>query len=111
MYKIGTDIVEVERIKKAIERTENFKTNVFSTKEIEYCENKKNKYKSYAGKFAAKEAYFKAKGTGIEIPMRNTEILNDENGKPYILISGEKINGDVSISHTEHNAISFVILY
>ena len=63
MYKIGTDIVEVERIKKAIERTEKFKINVFSTKEIEYCENKKNKYESYAGKFAAKEAYFKAKGT------------------------------------------------
>lgn len=111
MYKIGTDIVEVERIKNAIERTESFKRNTFSEKEIEYCESKKNKYQSYAGKFAAKEAYYKAKGNGIELPLNKLEVLNNENGKPFLKIENMLVNGDVSISHSKYNAISFVILF
>lgn len=51
MFKIGIDLIEVDRIKKAIERNEGFKEKIFSKKEIEYCETKKNKYESYAVRF------------------------------------------------------------
>ena len=54
MYKIGIDILEVSRIKESIERTKGFKEKIFSIREIEYCESKKNKYESYASRFCAK---------------------------------------------------------
>ena len=54
--KIGVDIVEVTRIKNAIEKNNGFLEKVFTKKEIEYCEKRKNKYQSYAGRFSAKEA-------------------------------------------------------
>ena len=88
----GTDIIEIERIKNSIEKLDQkFLNRVFTEKEIEYCEGKKNqKYQHYAARFAAKEAAFKALSWKIkdkyDIKWTDFEVLNDEQGKPIIKI-------------------------
>ena len=118
----GTDIIEIERIKKCIDDKnigENFKERVYTKNEIEYCESKKNqKYQHYAGRFAAKEAIFKAISEQIEdkysITWKDIEILNNEQGKPKVKIIGINLehfqdqNIDVSISHCKEYAIAMV---
>lgn len=117
---IGTDIVEVTRIAKSIEKNA-FKEKVFSKTEITYCESKKNKAESYAARFAAKEAFFKALGTGWRggMAFNEVEIKNDKLGKPTLNVAGktakiiEKINIKtihVSLSHTKETAIAMVVL-
>lgn len=103
MYKIGVDIVKISRIEKSIEK-ERFLREVFTEKEIAYCKTAQ----SFAGIFAAKEAYFKALGTGIQLPLRRVEVLHGSTGKPY-LSSVEK--SDLSISHDGEYAIATVILW
>jgi len=116
---IGTDIIEVERVARAISK-EAFKKKVFSEREITYCESQK-KEESFAARFAAKEAFFKALGTGWRDGMGITEveILNDELGKPSIFLSGkakevfEHKGGThihLSLSHIKTQAIAFVVL-
>ncbi len=118
IYGIGTDIIEISRIEKAINRTKIFKEKVYSEKEIEHIEKKKNFYASYAGRFAAKEAFSKAMGTGVRgFLLKDIEILNDELGKPVVylyneikkLAEGLKIQ--ISISHSKEYAVSTVVLY
>lgn len=117
----GTDIIEIYRIKESIENLgENFKNKIYTQKEIEYCESKKNmKYQHYAARFAAKEAIFKAISTLLDnkynISWKNAEILNNEYGKPIINFIDtnivEKIESiDISISHCKEYAISNVII-
>ncbi len=117
---IGTDIAEVARIAKSIEKA-GFKEKVFSKTEIVYCETKKNKAESYAARFAAKEAFFKALGTGWRSGMafNEVEIRNDELGKPslYLLGKAAEISAEkniqtihVSLSHTKETAIAMVVL-
>ena len=62
----GTDIIEINRVKDIIESLgDSFKNKIYTEKEIEYCESKKNvKFQHYAGRFAAKEAIFKAVSEG-----------------------------------------------
>lgn len=103
MYRIGTDIVLISRIEKSLER-ESFKNWVFTQGEIDHCK----KSESFAGIFAAKEAYLKARGTGIDCKLNTIEICYDENGKPSIA-GVEK--SDVSISHDGDYAIATVILW
>ena len=118
IYGIGTDIIEISTTEKALNRTKIFKKKVYSEKEIEHIEKKKNFYASYAGRFAAKEAFSKALGTGVRgFLLKDVEILNDELGKPVVylyneikkLAEGLKIQ--ISISHSKEYAISTVILY
>lgn len=117
---IGTDIAEVARIEKNIENN-NFKEKVFTSNEIAYCETKVNKAERFAARFAAKEAFFKALGTGLRSGMafKEVEVLNDELGKPYLNILGKtseiiakkKIRVmHVSLSHTKETAIAMVVL-
>lgn len=117
---IGTDIVEVTRIAKSIEKID-FKEKVFSKTEILYCEAKKNKAESFAARFAAKEAYFKALGTGWRggMAFNEVEIRNDELGKPSLHVLGKtaEISKEkniktihVSLSHTKETAMATVIL-
>lgn len=108
--KIGVDIVQVERIKYAIEKNDNFKEKIFTKKEIEYCEKKKNKYESYAARFCAKESFVKALGTGFndEISFLDIEVFNNKNGKPYIKYK-DKIF-DLSLSHEKKYAIATVLI-
>ena len=65
IYGIGTDIVNISRIKAMFKKNKNFKNRIFSSKEIKHCEAKSNKIASYAKRFAAKEAFSKALGLGI----------------------------------------------
>ena len=109
MFKIGIDLIEVDRIKKAIERNVGFKEKIFSKKEIEYCETKKNKYESYAVRFCAKESFVKA--MNVSIDFKEFEVLNEANGKPYMMYKGERINGEISLSHTNEYAIANILIY
>lgn len=108
MFKIGIDLIEVDRIKKAIERNEGFKEKIFSKKEIEYCETKKNKYESYAARFCAKESFIKA--MNISIDFKEFEILNEKTGKPFMVYKGKRLNGEISLSHTNEYAIANVLI-
>lgn len=103
MFKTGTDIIRISRIEKSLER-ESFVTSVFTENEIAYSK----KSETFAGIFAAKEAYLKALGTGINCRLNSIEILHEESGKPYI---NNIANSDVSISHDGDYAVATVILW
>jgi holo-[acyl-carrier protein] synthase len=116
---IGTDMIEVERVKNGLTKPE-FKTKVFSPREIEYCDTDKMN-ESYAVRYAAKEAFFKALGTGWtgNMLLSEVEILNDESGKPEIHLSGNTLTYfeskgggkiHVSLSHLKEMAIAFVVI-
>ena len=118
IYGIGTDIIEISRIREAINRTSSFKRKVYTEKEIEYIEKKKEPYASYAGRFAAKEAVSKALGTGVRgFSLNDVEILNDELGKPTVTLYNNLLNHaedlkiQISISHSRKYAVSTVIIY
>jgi holo-[acyl-carrier protein] synthase len=114
----GTDIIEIERIKKSIEDTgEKFLNRVFTKNEIEYCESKKaQKYQHYAARFAAKEAAFKAISWKLkdkyEISWKDIEVENNTQGRPSLNIIGinlEEIeNIDLSLSHCKEYAVANV---
>ena len=85
IFGIGTDIINIKRMEKSLKKHgNNFKNRIFSYNEINYCESKKYPSSFYAKRFAAKEAFSKALGTGIKgnIIFKNIEVLNDKNGKP-----------------------------
>ena len=115
---LGTDIVEVNRIERAINKTSGFVTKVFTAKEIEYCESKPNKYERYAGRFCAKEAISKALGTGVrDFKLSDIEISNDSLGKPEVILHGalesRKNNLEIhlTISHCkEYGTATAIIL-
>tara|TARA_B100001123_G_scaffold445704_1_gene597996 strand:+ start:524 stop:937 length:414 start_codon:yes stop_codon:yes gene_type:complete len=91
IFGIGTDIVNIERMDNSLKRYgKKFKKKIFSDKEINYCEKKRNSSAFYAKRFAAKEAATKALGTGIRkgISLKNIEISNNANGKPFISLKG-----------------------
>lgn len=111
----GTDIIEVCRIKESIERKgNNFLNKIYTEKEIEYCNSKnKMKYQHFAARFAAKEAIFKAISNILknkyEITWKDVEVLNDENGRPYVHFFNNDYNIkqiDISISHLKEYAIA-----
>ena len=91
IFGIGTDIVNINRMKSSMRRNgQNFKRRIFSKKEIIYCDKKSNPFSFYAKRYAAKEALSKALGTGIRkgIDFKNIEISNDNLGKPNIRLTG-----------------------
>jgi holo-[acyl-carrier protein] synthase len=114
-FAVGTDIVNVSRIKKSMENA-RFCERIFTSSEMEYIGRKKFPAETAAGRFAAKEAFAKAVGTGFrEFEFSDVEILNDELGKPYIVLHGKArelfsdMEFDVSISHTAEIAIATVL--
>lgn len=118
---IGTDIIEIETIKKSIEKSSRFKERVFTEKEIIYCENKPNKYQHYAVRFAAKEAVMKALGTGWSngVQWKHIEVINKSTGQPDIILSDKaeqrlkEIKGtkiEVSLSHCENYSVAMTII-
>ena len=100
--RVGTDIIRISRIENSI-KSNHFLESVYTKKELEYCKKAEN----FAGLFAAKEAYLKALGVGIDRRLNTIEILHDDLGNPYI--NGVD-NSDVSISHDGDYAIAVVIL-
>ncbi|AGB40296.1 holo-(acyl-carrier-protein) synthase [Halobacteroides halobius DSM 5150] len=119
MKGLGIDIIEIERIKKAIKKRANFKKRFFTEIEIEYCEEYKIPWSHYAGRFAAKEAVVKALGTGFrEFKWQDIEIINDNLGKPEVNLynQAQKIAHKkgieeimLSISHSRDYAVAQAI--
>jgi holo-[acyl-carrier protein] synthase len=121
IYGIGTDIIEVERIRGFIGKGEAFKSRVFTPDEIAYCDSHRDPAPFYAARFSAKEAFVKALGTGFTggIGFNQIEIYHVELGKPEIRLTGkaEEAATDkgikhiyVSISHVKDWANAVVIL-
>ncbi len=117
---IGVDIIEVDRIREAIEKYgERFLKRVFTPIEINYCEEfKDTKFVHYTARFAAKEAFSKAIGTGFTQGFRLNEvgIVNEPNGMPNIVLEGKlkerwsNYRILVSLSHTRTYAVAVVII-
>ncbi|WP_455134153.1 holo-ACP synthase [Veillonella parvula] len=119
--KLGNDIIEIDRIRQAIEKSSSFKARVYTIHEIEYCKSRnKGCYESFAGIYAAKEALIKALGTGMRHgSWQDIEIYHDEWGAPLIRLQDTfkdiyETSGytdiHVSISHCKDYAMSTVIL-
>lgn len=121
IVSIGTDIVEVLRIGRMIERHgDQFLTTVFTAEEIRYCQCRREYVQHYAGRWAAKEAVMKALGTGFVrgIGWRDIEVGVQTSGKPYILLHGgvrdyaEQLGIReilISISHCRTHAVAMAI--
>ncbi|MBA7596338.1 Holo-[acyl-carrier-protein] synthase [subsurface metagenome] len=115
---VGIDIVEVKRIEKAIKKWgERFIKRVFLPGEEAYCNAKRNPPVCYSARFAAKEAFSKALGTGIrKLSWKDIEVKRNEMGKPYLIIRGKskeilgKRRLDISISHTDNIATAIIII-
>lgn len=121
IFGIGIDLIEVERVAEKIGKKAGFRELVFSQREIDYCEPMTNKYESYAARFAAKESFFKAIGTGWRngTAFNEVEIINDENGKPEMSFLGKTAETvaamnlgkiSVSLSHVKTMATAIVII-
>jgi holo-[acyl-carrier protein] synthase len=118
----GIDIVEVYRIRDTITRTPRFLDRVFTKNERAYCEGKgEAAWQSYAGRFAAKEAFLKALKTGWrgKVTWHDIEVVSDPNGVPLLNITGEakkvlekhRANQvHLSIAHTADHAVAQVVL-
>jgi len=117
---IGIDLAEIAKIEDSVKK-EAFRLKVFSPQEIHLCEQYSSSVEHFAGKFAAKEAFMKAIGRGIrqEIGFTQIEVLNTEEGAPYIRVNGEADRElkvldvhqiHVSISHNQGMAVAVVIL-
>jgi holo-[acyl-carrier protein] synthase len=119
VFGIGIDLVSVARVRAALERfPERFRKRVFTPTEVGFCETLGDKYQSYAGRFAAKEAFSKALGTGLRGAIGWTEIdvLDNERMRPTIratgraeaILAGRKVH--VSISHLPDYATAIVVI-
>ena len=118
----GTDIVEIDRIKKAVTKTPSFSNRIYTESELEYCDSKKaGKFSCLAARFAAKEAVSKGFGTGLgdKASPSEIEILNDELGKPFVKLTGNALetfnamNGagiEISLSHGRDYAVAFAVI-
>jgi holo-[acyl-carrier protein] synthase len=119
---IGTDLIEVTRIEREM-RTDGapFRDSVFTDEEIGYCESKRFSARHYAARFAAKEAFFKALGTGWREGMafKDVEVVLDAVGRPALRLGGRAremveergiTNVQVSLSHERDMAGAVVLL-
>ena len=118
----GIDIVEVARIAAAVERFgDRFLNRVFTPGEIRYCRSKQNAMERFAARFAAKEAGFKAIGTGWRhgVTWKDIEVGREPGGRPTVCYSGKAAEfatklgvrrASLSLSHTAEQAIAQVIL-
>jgi holo-[acyl-carrier protein] synthase len=119
IFGIGIDLVKVARVRDALERhPDRFRARVFTPSEVAFCEGLADKYPSYAGRFAAKEAFSKALGTGLRgaIGWSEIDVLDNEKTRPTISVSGraEKILAGrrvhLSISHLPDYATAIVVI-
>jgi len=118
---IGVDLIEIERVARLIERDPRVRERLFTAGEIAYCESKYYKAQHYAARFTAKEAFFKAVGTGLRGAMSwlDVAVENDILGKPHLYIGGHSAevfreNGmsavHLSLSHTHTTAVAMVVV-
>ena len=115
---VGADLIEIDRIRIAINRTSRFCTRVFTPGEIEYCNSKANPFPSFAARFAAKEAFRKlhpAFTSGIKF--QEVEVTNEPGGRPRYRFRGEalarvqelNIRIDLSLSHSGNYAMAVAV--
>lgn len=119
MFSIGIDIIEVARIESAEKKFgRRFLNRVFTDEEISFCEKRKNRYESYAARFACKEAILKAIGTGKSLGIRwkDMEIIDDGHHAPVVKLGGKvkKIVGSkkiiLSLSNIKEYAVAVALL-
>jgi len=92
IYGIGTDIVNVNRIKNAIKKSKKaFINRIYTNHEIKTCEKRTNKAECFAKRFAAKEALFKAVGVGNKLQFNDVEVRNNLSGAPKFVIKGTSL--------------------
>lgn len=119
IFGIGIDLVNVSRLRQALERNpERFKQRVFTQREVAFCEPLADKFLSYAARFAAKEAFSKALGTGLrgKISWQEIEVCDNERSRPSIRVFGKAkgILGSrpvhLSITHLDDYAAAVVVI-
>lgn len=125
IYGIGTDIVQISRVEAALARSERFAEKVLGPQELEKfrarrAKNELRGLRFLATRFSAKEAFSKAVGLGMRMPMtwRSVQILNAVSGKPIIVCSGamdefmrqNRLSAQVSITDEADYGVSFVIV-
>ena len=122
-FGIGTDIVSIDRIKKSL-KSKNFLKRIFNEKEILKCKKKNNSTNCFAKRFAAKEAFSKALGTGFRMKLnfKDIEVINDKMGKPHYVknkkitkliqkkYKTKKFNCFLSISDEKKYSTAFAII-
>jgi len=120
IFGVGIDIVEIPRIKKAMESNSKFLEKIFTITELEYLRSRNLRAEYVAGRFAAKEAVAKALGTGFRgFDFRDIEIDRTTLGKPIVILKGKakliakkegEYNIHLSISHGQDSAVAYAIL-
>jgi holo-[acyl-carrier protein] synthase len=114
--KVGVDLIEIERIRRALERYPAFRERCFTEAERDYCDTRPNPAESYAGRFAGKEAVGKALGVGVRFTWQEIEIVGRP--KPAVTLSGrtraawERQGGgaiDVSMTHSRQLAAAIAV--
>ena len=123
IYGIGTDIVNIDRIKTTI-KSHALLLRLFNNDEITKCKKTKKTFNCFAKRFAAKEAFSKALGTGISKGINFNEIIvqNEKNGKPYIKLlnktkkivekklKNKKYKISLTLSDEKDYAVAFVTI-
>ena len=121
IYGIGTDIIEVGRMERQLSGNKGLRDRLFTLREQQYAEGKVTCFQHFAARFAAKEAFFKALGTGYRFGMAFTEVevVNDELGKPAFVFHGKVLEYlqkenitqiHLSISHVKEMASALVVI-
>jgi len=116
---LGVDIVEIERMGRALARRPRMRDRLFSAEEQAYCDARNKPEIHYAMRFAAKEAVLKALGTGFSgIRFRDVEVVRDERGRPVPRLSGRAaevadaagvVEMHLSLSFTHTNAVASAV--
>lgn len=109
----GVDITEVRRLRQAVEKWGNdFLNRIFTNQELENAKRRANPYQHLAGRFAAKEAIFKALGDK-KLTWKDVQILNDKEGRPYCTVlngKGKGVDIYLSISHVKTYAVANAVI-
>ena len=118
MTRVGVDLIEIERVRRSLERYQGFRDRCFTAAEQAYCDSRKNPAQSYAGRFAGKEAVGKALGCGVRFTWREIEIVGRP--KPGVSLTGRtaawatRVSAggiDLSMTHSKGMAAAVAIVH
>jgi holo-[acyl-carrier protein] synthase len=117
--KVGIDLIEIDRIRRALDRYPSFRERCFTDAERAYCESRKNPAQSYAGRFAGKEAVGKALGFGVARAFAGKDIEIAGRPKPSVTLTGrtkawaERVGAgaiDLSMTHSRELATAVAVV-